>query len=49
MYDALRDSKIRPTARFRTFARVTVRAAEHAFPDEAGAVTDAWREVGVTP
>jgi Zn-dependent metalloprotease len=46
-YDAIRDPKIRPTARFRTFARATVRAAQHAFPDEAAAVTEAWREVGL--
>jgi Zn-dependent metalloprotease len=47
-YDALRDSRIRPTARFRTFARATVRVAHQGFgKDEAEAVEDAWRTVGV--
>jgi Zn-dependent metalloprotease len=47
-YDALRDARIRPTARFRTFARATVRAAQHGFgKDEVEAVRDAWRTVGV--
>ena len=49
-YDALRDPKLRPTARFATFARTTVRAAQHSFgSDEVAAVTDAWRQVGVLP
>lgn len=47
-YDALRDPKLRPTARFSTFARATLRAAQHSFPDTVAAVTDAWAQVGVT-
>jgi Zn-dependent metalloprotease len=47
-YDALRDSRIKPTARFRTFARATVRAARSGFgPDEAATVAQAWGDVGV--
>jgi Zn-dependent metalloprotease len=47
-YDALRDPRVRPTARFRTFARATVRAALQAFgSDEAAVVVDAWRGVGI--
>jgi Zn-dependent metalloprotease len=47
-YDALRDARIRPTARFRTFARATIRAAQHGFgKDEVAAVRDAWQSVGV--
>ena len=49
-YDALRDPRLRPTARFATFARTTVRAAQHSFgSEEVAAVTDAWRQVGVLP
>jgi Zn-dependent metalloprotease len=47
-YDALRDPRIRPTARFRTFARATLQAAQHGFGKvEAEAVADAWESVGV--
>ena len=46
-YDALRDPRLRPTARFRTFARATVRAATALGSDEAAVVVDAWRGVGV--
>ena len=46
-YDALRDPRVRPTARFRTFARATVRAAQAVGSDEAGAVLDAWDSVGI--
>lgn len=47
-YDALRDAKLRPTARFSTFARATMRAAQHSFPETVAAVADAWAQVGVT-
>lgn len=47
-YDALRDPRIRPTARFRTFARATVRAAQQLFPDDVAAVQDGWAGVGIT-
>lgn len=47
-YDALRDPGVTPTTRFRTFARATVRAAQHAFPDDVQTVREAWDEVGVT-
>jgi Zn-dependent metalloprotease len=47
-YDALRDTRIRPTARFQPFARATVRAAQLGFgSDEVTAVTEAWNAVGV--
>jgi Zn-dependent metalloprotease len=47
-YDALRDPRLRPTARFRSFALATVRAAQVGFgSDEVSAVREAWREVGV--
>ena len=46
-YDALRDPRIRPTTRFRSFARATVRAAVQSFPDEVAAVRDAWSAVGI--
>ncbi len=49
-YDALRDARLRPTTRFGTFARATVRAAQHAFgPEETRAVTSALEQVGVLP
>ena len=49
-YDALRDARLRPTTRFATFARATVRAAQHGFgPTEVQAVTAAWQQVGVLP
>jgi Zn-dependent metalloprotease len=47
-YDALRDPSLRPTARFATFARITVRVATATFGSEvAGAVVDAWQGVGI--
>ena len=45
-YDALRDPRLRPTARFSTFARATVRAAQQA-PETVDAVRDAWQQVGL--
>ncbi len=48
-YDALRDPRVRPTARFRTFARATLRAAQQSFPDHVDAVRDGWQQVGVRP
>lgn len=47
-YSALRDSRIRPSARFRTFASATVRvAAQEVDNRTAAAVRDAWHQVGV--
>ncbi|MDQ6874429.1 MAG: M4 family metallopeptidase [Actinomycetota bacterium] len=47
-YGALRDGRIRPTARFRTFASATVRVAAQDFDDRtASLVRDAWHQVGV--
>ncbi|PZS33685.1 MAG: peptidase M4 family protein [Pseudonocardiales bacterium] len=47
-YDALRDSRLKPTAQFHTFATTTVRVAKQAFDnDVASAVRDAWQQVGV--
>lgn len=49
-YRALQSPLLRPTASFRTFARLTVRTARQLFGGssvEASAVEDAWEEVGV--
>jgi hypothetical protein len=49
-YDVLTGSAIRPDCDFVTFAELTVAAARARFGEEsteAGAVEDAWREVGV--
>ncbi len=49
-YETLRDPRLRPTARFRTFARLTLRAATRLYSadgEEARAVRDAWAQVGV--
>ena len=50
-YETLRDPRLRPTARFRTFARATLRAAQRlghdATSSEYQAVQDAWRQVGI--
>jgi Zn-dependent metalloprotease len=50
-YHALQDPRVRPTTRFRGFARATQRAAATLFhgetADEVKAVTEAWYEVGV--
>jgi Zn-dependent metalloprotease len=47
-YDALRDPSLRPTARFTTFARLTVRVATQAFgSDVSAAIADAWKGVGI--
>ncbi len=47
-YDALRDPRLRPTARFATFAATTVRVAKQGYGDTVvGAVRDAWTAVEV--
>ncbi len=50
-YETLRDPRLRPTASFRSFARLTVSNADrlysHSSP-ERQAVKDAWHEVGIT-
>ncbi len=47
-YDALRDPRLRPTARFAGFAASTVRVAKSSHDEAvAGAVRDAWNTVGV--
>ncbi len=49
-YEALRDSRIKPRARFRTFARATQRVAARLYGDgsvEAKAVGDGWGLVGI--
>jgi Zn-dependent metalloprotease len=50
-YETLRDPRLRPTARFQTFARATLRAAQRLGHDstssEYKAVQDAWTQVGI--
>ena len=50
-YETLRDPRLRPTARFQTFARATLRAARRLGHDstssEYEAVRDAWTQVGI--
>jgi Zn-dependent metalloprotease len=50
-YETLRDPRLRPTARFKTFARATLRAAQRLGHDstssEYKAVRDAWTQVGI--
>ncbi len=50
-YETLRDPRLRPSARFRTFARATLRAAQRlghdATSSEYQAVHDAWTQVGI--
>ena len=50
-YETLRDSRLRPTAGFKSFARTTLRAAQRlghsATSQEYGAVKDAWAQVGL--
>jgi Zn-dependent metalloprotease len=47
-YAALRDSQVRPSASFRTFARATVRQAGELYgSSEVAAVRGAWQEVKV--
>jgi Zn-dependent metalloprotease len=47
-YDTIRDPRLRATARFTTFAKLTVRNAQIALgADGAAAVKDAWTTVGV--
>jgi len=49
-YAALRDPRVAPTARFRTFAAATLRAAARIFGKgsaEESAVLEAWAEVGI--
>ena len=50
-YDTLRDSHVRPTTGFLSFARLTVTNAARLFGDnsaEQKAVREAWQEVGLT-
>ncbi|GCE05223.1 M4 family metallopeptidase [Dictyobacter aurantiacus] len=49
-YETLRDSRLRPTANFRMFARLTLSNAERLYgasSPEWSAVHDAWEQVGV--
>ena len=50
-YEALRDVRLRPTAQFRTFARITLRAAQRIgfspSSSEYKAVQEAWAQVGL--
>lgn len=47
-YETLRDKRIKPTATFRQFARLTVQNAAHLFgKTEQQAVSAAWAEVGI--
>src|SRR6476661_4698740 len=47
-YETLRDKRIKPTATFRQFARLTVQNAAHFFGSaERQAVAAAWAEVGI--
>jgi Zn-dependent metalloprotease len=49
-YSALRDPRLRPSARFQHFASATARAARRLYGaggDEEAAVAESWREVGV--
>ena len=49
-YETLRDSHVRPTTGFRSFARLTLTNAARLFGDgsaEQQAVREAWQEVGV--
>jgi Zn-dependent metalloprotease len=47
-YDTIRDPRLRSTARFATFARLTVRNAQIALgAEEAKKVAEAWNTVGV--
>ncbi|HXR55752.1 MAG TPA: M4 family metallopeptidase [Casimicrobiaceae bacterium] len=47
-YETLRDRRLKPTATFRQFARLTVQNAAHFFGNgERKAVAAAWAEVGV--
>ena len=50
-YEALRDPRLRPTAQFRTFARLTVANAQRLYGPssaEERAVREGWHQVGVT-
>ena len=50
-YAALRDPRVKPTARFTTFARATMRAAKRLYGDagdEVDAVTEGWGKVGIS-
>jgi Zn-dependent metalloprotease len=49
-YSALRDPRVKPTARFLTFAKATGRAANRIFGDgspEAKTVANGWKAVGI--
>jgi Zn-dependent metalloprotease len=50
-YETLRDPRLRPTARFRTFARTTMRTARRLYGDtseEVRAVKAGWDKVGIS-
>src|SRR5215211_4949417 len=50
-YDALRDPRLKPTAQFRTFARISHANARRLYgdaSDEARAVKAGWAEVGIS-
>jgi Zn-dependent metalloprotease len=50
-YETMRDPRLRPTAQFRTFARITLRAAQRLGYDSSSdaykAVQEGWRGVGL--
>jgi Zn-dependent metalloprotease len=50
-YETIRDPRLRPTAQFRTFARITLRAAQRlgydSSSEEYKAVQEGWRGVGL--
>jgi Zn-dependent metalloprotease len=50
-YETMRDPRLRPTVQFRTFARITLRAAQRlgydSSSDEYKAVQEGWRGVGL--
>jgi Zn-dependent metalloprotease len=51
-YETLRDPRLKPTAQFATFARITLRAAQRlgyaTGSQEYQGVKDAWNQVGIT-
>jgi Zn-dependent metalloprotease len=49
-YSALRDPRVKPTARFLTFAKATARAANRIYGDgspESQTVANGWKAVGI--
>jgi Zn-dependent metalloprotease len=50
-YETLRDPRLRPTAQFRTFARITLTNARRLYgdgSDEQAAVKEGWAKVGIS-